>query len=95
MVIWEMSDENYRLIPMLSIIDPFHGSKSVRRAGAARCGTSGKRRNAPGGPMCPTRKGRALFAASQEHVAPQCGTLQATRGDAGGKKRRGEVGQYY
>ncbi len=27
-------------------------------------GPPGKRRNAPGGPMCPTRKGRALFFAS-------------------------------
>ncbi len=36
---------------------------------AASCGTpesqmAGERRNAPGGPMCPTRKGRAIFAAS-------------------------------
>ncbi len=29
----------------------------------------------------------AIFAASQERVAPQCGTLQATRDAAGDKKR--------
>ena len=43
---------------------------------APRCGTpdsqmAGKRRNAPDGPVCPTRKGRALFAASG--VAQVCG----------------------
>ena len=66
------------LIPTVLDIDPFHGAH--RPAGqarrAARCGTpdsemAGKRRNAPGGPMCPTRRAGRFLSPAASRVA--CG----------------------
>ncbi|MEE8506651.1 MAG: hypothetical protein V3S40_10600, partial [Kiloniellales bacterium] len=66
---------------------------------AARCGTppsqmAGKRRNAPGGPICPTRKGRALFAASGVARRLRCLAPRRNALLTGGKNRLGEMGQY-
>ncbi len=61
---------------------------------AARCGTSGKRRNAPGGPICPTRMGRALFVASGVARRLRCLAPRRNALLTGGKNRLGEMGQY-
>ncbi len=80
---------------MVLDINLFHGS--VRFAGqarrAARCGASGKRRNAARGPDRPT-VGRMLLAASG--VAPRVKWATQRRGalQPGGKKHLGETGQY-
>ncbi len=63
-------------IPTVLDIDPFHGAH--RSAGqarrAARCGTSGKRRNAPGGPMCPTRRAGRFLSPAASRIACGAGT---------------------
>ncbi len=64
---------------------------------AARCGSpasqmAGKRRNAPGGPMCPTREGRAIFVASGVARRLQCPALWRNAlltGDKNQPKRHG------
>ncbi len=70
------------VIPKVVDIDPFHGTH--RPAGqarrAARCGTSGKRRNAPGGPVCPTRKAGRFLSPAASRVAdsvPHCGATRS------------------
>ncbi len=49
--------------------DQFDGSTSGQARRAQRCGASGKLRNAPGGPICPT-EGRVLFQPKTSLPAP-------------------------
>ena len=74
------------------------GRRGARRDAGHRASAAQWRPRAPGGPICPTREGRALFAASGVARRSRCPAPRRNALLTGGKNRLnahwGEMGQY-
>ncbi len=65
----------------------------ARRGAKHNAGTSGKHRNEPGGPFCPTA-GRTLLVARGVARCLKWPALRRNSPLSGGQNRLGEMGQY-